>query len=152
MTRWIMIVAALAVGMPAYAMSDGASGTSFYASCMAAAEIVGGQVKPPEPGSGIGQPEQATMCFGSFRSNVRPASREGAHSNGLASMVCIVSHNDYFHCVRDRSTFRHGESCTFGCRQIILTRSQSNCRSVRSWEKTCNLYLLGFLARLKNQR
>lgn len=65
MTRWIMIVAALAVGMPAYATSNGASGTSFYASCMAAAEIVGGQVKPPKPGSGIGQLEQATMCFGS---------------------------------------------------------------------------------------
>ncbi len=53
MTRWIMIVAALAVGMPAYAASDGASGTAFYTSCMAAAEIVGGQGKLPEPGSVI---------------------------------------------------------------------------------------------------
>ena len=42
--RWIMIVAALVVGVPAYAASDGASGTAFYTSCVAAAEIVGGDV------------------------------------------------------------------------------------------------------------
>jgi Rap1a immunity proteins len=65
MTRWIMIVAALVVGVPAYAASDGASGTAFYTSCMAAAEIVGGQRKPSEPESGMSQLEQATMCFGS---------------------------------------------------------------------------------------
>jgi len=61
MARWIMIVAALVVRVPAYAASDGASGTAFYASCMAAAESVGGQRKE----SGISQLEQATMCFGS---------------------------------------------------------------------------------------
>jgi hypothetical protein len=43
----------------------GLSGTAFYTSCMAAAEIVGGQRKLSEPESGISQLEQATMCFGS---------------------------------------------------------------------------------------
>jgi hypothetical protein len=63
--RWIMIVAALVVGVPAYAASDGASGTAFYTSCVATAEIVGGQRKLSEPESGISPFEQATMCFGS---------------------------------------------------------------------------------------
>jgi hypothetical protein len=56
------IIALLAVTLPARADSGDASGTMFYASCMAAADIVDG--RPHEDADAATLLEKSPMCFG----------------------------------------------------------------------------------------
>jgi Ssp1 endopeptidase immunity protein Rap1a len=60
------MLALLAVTVPAHAQSGGdkASGTMFYASCMAAADIMEGRPPPSDPEVAARQLNKATMCLG----------------------------------------------------------------------------------------
>jgi Rap1a immunity proteins len=62
MKRWLMVVALLGSAIQVHAENN-ASGMLFYRYCMAAADIVGGERKPPTADSMREQLEQASPCF-----------------------------------------------------------------------------------------
>jgi hypothetical protein len=66
--RFCIVLAAVfalhTITPPAHAESGEASGTMFYASCMAAADIMEGRPPPSDQEAVASQLEKATMCFG----------------------------------------------------------------------------------------
>ena len=64
MKRWIGAVGAILIGAQAHAQSDPASGTAFYPSCLAAADIVQGKRPATDSEDAAKQLRQASACFG----------------------------------------------------------------------------------------
>ena len=64
MKHWIGSVAAVFIAAQAHAQSDPASGTTFYPSCLAAADIVQGKRPATDSEDAARQIRQASACFG----------------------------------------------------------------------------------------
>jgi hypothetical protein len=64
MKRWIGVAGAILIGTLAYAQSDPTSGTAFYPSCLAAADIVQGKRPATDSEDAAKQLRQASACFG----------------------------------------------------------------------------------------
>jgi hypothetical protein len=64
MKLWIGVLAAILIGAPAHAQSDPTSGTAFYPSCLAAADIVQGKRPATDSEDAAKQLRQASVCFG----------------------------------------------------------------------------------------
>jgi Ssp1 endopeptidase immunity protein Rap1a len=64
MNRWLGVVAAIFVCTQAHAQIDPASGTAFYPSCLAAADIVQGKRPATDSEDAAKQLRQASACFG----------------------------------------------------------------------------------------
>ena len=64
MKQWIRIAGAVLIGTQAHAQSDAASGTAFYPSCLAAADIVQGRRPAADSERAAQQLRQASICFG----------------------------------------------------------------------------------------
>ena len=64
MKYWIGIAGAFLLTTPAYAQNDPASGTVFYPSCLAAADIVQGKRPATDSEDAAKQLRQASACFG----------------------------------------------------------------------------------------
>ena len=61
---WIAVLAAIVVAGEAHAQTDPNSGTVFYPSCMAAADIVQGKRPAADSEDASKQLRQAAICFG----------------------------------------------------------------------------------------
>ena len=64
MKQWIGVVAAVFIGTQVHAQSDATSGTAFYPSCLAAADIVQGKRPAADSEDAAKQLRQASVCFG----------------------------------------------------------------------------------------
>jgi hypothetical protein len=64
MKYWIGVVAVIFIGTQAHAQSDPTSGTAFYPSCLAAADIVQGKRPATDSEDAAKQLRQASACFG----------------------------------------------------------------------------------------
>jgi hypothetical protein len=64
MKRWIGAIGFILVAAQAHAQSDPASGTTFYPSCLAAADIVQGKRPATDSEEASRQLRQASACFG----------------------------------------------------------------------------------------
>jgi Ssp1 endopeptidase immunity protein Rap1a len=64
MRHWIGVVAAILLGTLAHAQVDPTSGTAFYPSCLAAADIVQGKRPATDSEDAARQLRQASACFG----------------------------------------------------------------------------------------
>lgn len=64
MRQWICVVGAILVATQAHAQIDPASGTVFYPSCLAAADIVQGKRPATDSEDAAKQLRQASACFG----------------------------------------------------------------------------------------
>ena len=64
MRVWIGVLAGLLFAMPAYAQVDPTSGTAFFPSCLAAADIVQGKRPATDSEDAAKQLRQASVCFG----------------------------------------------------------------------------------------
>jgi hypothetical protein len=60
----VATIAMLTVAIPAHAAPNDASGTFFYPSCMAAADIMEGRPAPAEPDTATAALNNAAMCLG----------------------------------------------------------------------------------------
>ena len=64
MKFWIGVAAAILIGTQAHAQIDPTSGTAFYPSCLAAADIVQGKRPATDSEDAAKQLRQASACFG----------------------------------------------------------------------------------------
>jgi hypothetical protein len=64
MKHWIGVAGAIFIAAQAHAQSDPASGTVFYPSCLAAADIVQGKRPATDSEDAARQLRQASACFG----------------------------------------------------------------------------------------
>lgn len=64
MKQWIGVFGAVFIGTQAYAQSDATSGTAFYPSCLAAADIVQGKRPAADSEDAARQLRQTSVCFG----------------------------------------------------------------------------------------
>ena len=64
MKQWIGVVGAVFIGTQVNAQSDATSGTAFYPSCLAAADIVQGKRPAADSEDAAKQLRQASACFG----------------------------------------------------------------------------------------
>jgi hypothetical protein len=64
MRQWIGVLGAILIGTLAHAQSDPTSGTAFYPSCLAAADIVQGKRPATDSEDAAKQLRQASICFG----------------------------------------------------------------------------------------
>jgi Ssp1 endopeptidase immunity protein Rap1a len=64
MKKWIGIAGAFLAGTLAHAQSDPTSGTTFYPSCLAAADIIQGKRPATDSEDAARQLRQASACFG----------------------------------------------------------------------------------------
>ena len=63
MKQWIGVVGAVFIGTQVHAQSDATSGTAFYPSCLAAADIVQGKRPAADSEDAAKQLRQASVCF-----------------------------------------------------------------------------------------
>jgi len=64
MKRGIGVIGAILIGTAAHAQNDPTSGTAFYPSCLAAADIVQGKRPATDSEDAAKQLRQASACFG----------------------------------------------------------------------------------------
>ena len=64
MKQWIGVVGAILIGAQAHAQNDPTSGTAFFPSCLAAADIVQGKRPATDSEDASRQLRQASACFG----------------------------------------------------------------------------------------
>jgi hypothetical protein len=110
MKRWMGVVGALLVGTLAHAQRDPTSGTVFYPSCLAAADIVQGKRPATDSEDAAKQLRQASACFGAVMaimklapvlkpefsicppSNIVPDSKDALAQMVLAIAAYLKSH------------------------------------------------------------
>jgi hypothetical protein len=64
MKQWVGVVGAIVIATQVHAQSDATSGTAFYPSCLAAADIVQGKRPAADSEDAARQLRQASACFG----------------------------------------------------------------------------------------
>jgi hypothetical protein len=64
MKQWVGFVGAVVIGTQVHAQSDATSGTAFYPSCLAAADIIQGKRPAADSEDAARQLRQASACFG----------------------------------------------------------------------------------------
>ena len=104
MKLWIGVLAAYLIGTPALAQSDPTSGTAFYPSCLAAADIVQGKRPATDLEDAAKQLRQASVCFGAVTAIMKlaplfkpefavcpPAAISADSKGALAQMILVTT-------------------------------------------------------------